>query len=377
MFTKRILIGNLLGIPVYIDLSWFVVALLITWSLATSLFPSQYKGLDTSVYWFMGSAGAIGLFLSILAHELGHSVVAQQFSVPIRGITLFLFGGVAELTREPPSAWAEFWVAIAGPAVSAVLALSFLGLSAVATLFLPVPVTGVLYYLGWVNGLVVVFNLIPAFPLDGGRVLRSLIWSWRGDLRRATRITATLGTAFGTFLILMGVLTLLQGGLIPGIWSVMIGIFLRNGAQMSYQQAMIRRALEGEAISRFMTTAVIGVPPSLTIQQFVDDYLLRFHHKLYPVLVDTQLLGAITSRDVQRVPRTDWQTHTVGQLLQPFTAENTISPEADAMAALARMNREQQSRLLVVRDGQLVGMLTLKDLIDFMALKVELDDPFA
>lgn len=375
MFTKRIPLGNLFGVPVYMDLSWFVVAVLITWSLATSLFPSQYKDLGPSTYWFMGLAGAIGLFLSILAHELGHSVVAQQFSVPIRGITLFLFGGVAELAREPPSAWAEFWVAIAGPAVSAVVALGFLGLGAVAPLFLPVPITGVLSYLGWVNGLVVVFNLIPAFPLDGGRVLRSLIWSWRGDLRQATRITATLGTAFGTFLVLMGIFTLLQGGLIQGIWSVMIGVFLRNGAQMSYQQALIRRALEGETISRFMTTTVIGVPHSLTIQQFVDDYLLHFHHKLYPVFSANQLLGSITSRDVLRVARGDWQTHTVGQMLQPLNAENTISPQADAMEALARMNREQQSRLMVVRDGQLVGVLTLKDLIDFMALKVELDEP--
>ena len=374
MFTKRIPLCKLLGIPVYMDLSWFVVAVLITWSLATGLFPTQYEGLSPSSYWWMGGAGAVGLFLSILAHELGHSVVAQQFSVPIRGITLFLFGGVAAMTREPPSALAEFWVAIAGPAVSAVLALVCLGLAAVTDPFLPVTVTGVVWYLGWINGVVVVFNLIPAFPLDGGRVLRSLLWYWRGDLRQATRVTASMGAAFGMFLIMLGVLNLVQGMLLPGIWSVMIGMFLRNGAQMSFQQALIREALEGETVSRFMTKSVISVPASLSIQQFVDDYLFRYHHRLFPVLDQGRLLGCITSQDVQRLQRTEWGQHTVHQLVQPLTAEKTIPPQADAMQALARMSRERQSRLLVIENGNVAGVLTLKDLMDFLSLKIELEE---
>jgi len=376
MFTKRFKLFNLLGFPIYIDLTWFIIVLLITWSLATMAFPYNYKGLSTSTYWLMGLAGALGLFASILAHELGHAVVARRFDVPMASITLFIFGGVAEMTREPPSPKAEFFVAIAGPIVSVIIAAICFALTAtgaIAATGAATPVFGVVAYLALINTIVVVFNMIPAFPLDGGRVLRSILWQIKGSLRWATRITSAIGSGFGLFLILMGVLTLF-GNLVGGIWLALIGLFLRSAAQMSYQQVLVRRALEGEPVERFMRDDVVTVPPSISVHQLVDDYIYKHHHKMYPVIEDGELVGCVTTREIQQVPRSQWDQRTVGEIAQACTDENTIAPEADAMDALSRMSRSKASRLMVVRGGHLEGILSLKDLLNFISLKVELEN---
>ncbi len=374
MFTKKIKILKLFGIPIYLDLSWFLIVLLITWSLASNVFPQFYEELSTSTYWLMGLAGALGLFVSILAHELGHSLVAREFNVPMRGITLFIFGGVAEMTEEPPSAKAEFFVAIAGPVVSVAIAVGCYLLAMFGSALLPTPIVGVLWYLGVINAVLVGFNLIPAFPLDGGRVLRSILWYVRGSLRWATKITSTIGAGFGMFLILLGILGFIQGNIIGGMWQVLIGIFLRNAAMMSYQQVLIRRALEGESIDRFMNSDPISVSPSISIGQLVEDYIYRYHHKMFPVTDDGKLLGCITTREVHQVPREQWGTRAVGDVLRPCDEENTIERGSDAMQALSRIGQGQQSRLMVVQNGQLQGILSLKDLLQFISLKVELED---
>jgi Zn-dependent protease/CBS domain-containing protein len=383
MFTKRFKLFNLLGFPIYIDLTWFIIVLLITWSLATMAFPFNYKGLSTSTYWWMGLAGALGLFASILAHELGHAVVARRFDVPMRSITLFIFGGVAEMTREPPSPKAEFFVAIAGPIVSVIIAAICFALTATGAIpatGAAVPLFGVVVYLAFINTLVVLFNLIPAFPLDGGRVLRSILWHFRGNLRWATRITSSIGSGFGLFLILLGIVSLVsslwaeQVNIIGPLWLMLIGMFLRSAAQMSYQQVLVRRALEGEPVERFMRDEVVTVPPSVSVHQLVDDYIYKHHFKMYPVTEDGEIRGCVTTRDVQQVPRSQWDQRTVGEIAQACTDENTIAPDADAMDALSRMSRSKASRLMVVRDGRLEGILSLKDLLNFISLKVELGD---
>jgi Zn-dependent protease/predicted transcriptional regulator len=374
MFTKRIKIFDLLGFPIYIDLSWFIIVLLITWSLASNGFPSFYEGLATSTYWMMGLAGALGLFASILLHELGHSVVARRFQVPMRGITLFIFGGVAEMTEEPPSAKAEFFVAIAGPIVSVIIAIACYAAWILGGAVLPTPVTGVLAYLGIINAVVVGFNLIPAFPLDGGRVLRSILWHVKGSLRWATRVTSTIGSGFGLALVLLGVLNVIGGNFIGGMWQVLIGMFLRGAAQMSYQQVLIRRALEGEPIDRFMNSNAITVPPGATIGQLVEDYVYKYHHKMFPVAENGRLLGCVTTQDVQRVPRDQWDQRSVGEIADPCGNENTIERGTDSMQALSQMQRKGASRLMVVHDGHLEGILSLKDMLKFIALKVELEN---
>lgn len=374
MFTKRIKILDLLGFPIFLDLSWFIIVILITWSLATNLFPQFYEELADSTYWWMGLAGALGLFVSILAHELGHAVVARRFDLPMRGITLFIFGGVAEMTREPPSAKAEFFVAIAGPIVSVVIAAACYAAGVYGQPYLPIPVAGVFWYLGMINAVVVVFNLIPAFPLDGGRVLRSILWHFRGSLRWATRITSSIGSGFGLVLILLGVFSFVGGNFIGGMWQFLIGMFLRGAAQMSYQQVLIRNALEGEPIERFMHGDVISVSPQTTIRDLVENYIYRHHHKMFPVTDNERLVGCVTTRDVQEIPRSEWDQRTVGEISNPCGSENTIQKEADATQALAKMNSNGASRLMVVENERLMGILSLKDLLKFISLKVELEE---
>ena len=380
MFTHRLTLFRLFGFPIRIDWSWFILALLITWSLADGVFPhyyptEEYPGLKAATYWWMGLAGSLGLFVSILLHELGHALVARRFGMPMKGITLFIFGGVAEMTEEPPTARAEFWMAIAGPAVSLVIvgicwAAQQAGIAASA----PVSVTGVLGYLWVINAVLIGFNCIPAFPLDGGRVLRSILWAARGNLRWATRITSGLGGAFGIGLIFLGVLNLFSGNPVGGIWWCLIGLFLRGAAQMSYQQLLMRRALEGEPISRFMQPDPVVVDRSLTVQQLVDDYVYKRHHKMYPVMDDGRLLGMVTMNRIKEVDPDAWEQKTVGDLTVSCNDQNTIAPGADALEALRRMQQNDLSRLLVVEDNQLKGLVTLKDLLGFIALKVELEE---
>jgi Zn-dependent protease/CBS domain-containing protein len=376
MFGARFKVFTLAGFKVYVDLSWFIIALLVTWSLAEGVFRNAqvYPELvqQPGMRWAMGAAGALLFFLSIVLHEFGHAITARKFGLHIRGITLFIFGGVAELSDEPPNAKAEFWVAIAGPAVSVALGVMFLGL---AFLPLPLPIRAVTGYLGMINFVLVAFNLIPAFPLDGGRMLRAALWAARDNLRWATRITSRIGEFFGMGLIVLGVFVVFYtSNLLGGIWWVLIGLFLRQAAQMSYQQLLLRRALEGETVSRFMKTHPITVPPNTTIAELVENYIYTHHHKLFPVASNGHLLGCVGTREVKNLPREQWGSRTVGEVIGGCSQENTISPEADAMEALAKMNRTGASRLLVVdRNGDLVGIVTLKDLMRFMSLKVEME----
>jgi Zn-dependent protease len=376
MFGRKIELFTAFGIPIRIDTSWFVVALLISWSLADSYFPSSYPGLPTATYWAMGIAGALGLFASIIGHELAHALAARQYGLSIRGITLFIFGGVAEMDREPPSAKAEFFVAIAGPIASVFLAVMFLVASLVGTFARwPGSASGVLFYLMFINFVLVVFNMIPAFPLDGGRVLRSALWSWKKDLRWATAVTSRIGSGFGILLIGFGVLeVVLRQDFISGMWLFLIGMFLRNAAQGSFRQLVLRRNLEGEKVRRFMHADPIAVPRAISVAELVDQYVYRYHHKLFPVVDDDRLIGCVTTHQIKEMPQEEWSRQTVGSIAKPCSPENTVGPETDALEALGLMSRSGASRLMVVENERLVGIIALKDLLGFLALKVELED---
>jgi Zn-dependent protease/CBS domain-containing protein len=374
MFGKRIELFRLFGFSVKVDLSWLVIAVLVTWSLAAGYFPNSYPELATQTYWIMGLAGMLGLFVSIVLHELSHSLVARQFGMPMRGITLFIFGGVAEMSDEPPSALAEFAMAIAGPIASVLIAGICFGVAIVGDLAAwPDAVTGVLSWLGLINGILVLFNMVPAFPLDGGRVLRSALWHWKGNIRWATRITSQIGSGFGIFLIVAGVLTFITGNPIGGMWYFLIGLFLRNAAQMSYQQLLVRRALEGESVARFMNPEPVTVTPDTTVQDLVENYIYKLHFKMFPVVENGHLEGCVTTRDVREVPPEEWPTRTVRDILETCGEENTVASDADAMQALSQMNRTQTSRVMVVDNSHLAGVLSLKDMMKFLSLKVELE----
>jgi CBS domain-containing protein len=227
--------------------------------------------------------------------------------------------------------------------------------------------------LGGINALLAVFNLLPAFPLDGGRVLRSILWGIKKDLRWATRISAKIGSLFALLLMASGFIQIVQGNFIGGFWWVLIGIFLQNAARMSYQQLLARQVLQGETVRRFMQANPTVVPPAITIQQLVEDYIYTHHYKMFPVVSNGRLQGCITSQQVKTLPREEWASHTVGELLHSCDPGNSISPDTDALQALELMNRTNRSRLLVIEGDNLVGILSLKDLLQFFALKVELE----
>lgn len=376
MFTKRYPLFKLLGFEVKIDLTWLILAILVTASLAQGLFPVLYEGLTVETYWLMGIAGTLGLFFSIVFHELSHSLVARQFGFPIKGITLFIFGGVAEMDEEPPSAKSEFYMAIMGPIASFVLAFAFYGLYLFTTAINgPIPVAGTAFYLSYLNGLLAVFNLVPAFPLDGGRVLRAALWGWKNNFRKATRIASNIGSGFGIALMMLGALAFLGGNFIGGMWWILIGLFLRNAAGMSYQQMMMREALHGEPVRRFMNASPVTVTPDISLQELVEDYIYKHHYKMFPVVEDSRPVGYVSIKEVQGVPKDEWSQRQVKEIMHPCSKENTIESNTDAMKAWSIMNQSGKNRLLVVEKGRLVGIITLRDLMKFISLKLDLEQP--
>jgi Zn-dependent protease/CBS domain-containing protein len=374
MFGKRFTLLKIFGFQVWIDFSWLILGLLITWTLADGLFPQNYRGLSTMSYWLMGVGGALGLLFSIVFHELWHSLIARKFGLPIKGITLFIFGGVAEMTDEPRSPKAEFFMAIAGPISSIILGLSLLGLR-----FLLVgsgwsrAVTGVVGYLAFLNLILAGFNLLPAFPLDGGRVLRSVLWGMKNNIRWATHIASQIGAGFGALLIVIGVFDLIVGNFIGGIWMFLIGMFLRSASQTSYQQLLIRRALEGESVRKFMVSDPVTVSPSISLKTLVEDYIFKHHYKMYPVVDRGELIGCITLDQVKQVPKENWPQRRVEEMARSCSDKNTIGPDEDVMKALSTMNRTNASRLMVVEGNVLVGVIALKDVMKLLSLKMDLE----
>jgi len=374
MFGKRITLFKLLGFEVRLDLSWLIIAVLVTWSLARAVFPAYFENLSILTYWWMGIVGALGLFLSVIVHEFAHSLVARRFGLHMKGITLFIFGGVAEMADEPPSAKAEFFMAIAGPATSVLLGLLLLGITALGGWAgWTKPVLGVLSYLWAINLVLAAFNLLPAFPLDGGRVLRAALWGWTKQLRQATRIASLVGSGFGILLIGVGVFNIIRGDFVGGIWWFLIGMFVRSASQGSYQQLLVRQVLAGEPVRRFMVTDPVTVPYYISVEQLVEDYIYKHHFKMYPVVQEDKLVGCVSTREVKEIPRSEWDQHTVKEISKSCTGENTIPPDTDATAALALMNRTRNSRLMVVEDGRLLGIIALKDLLRFLSLKLDLE----
>lgn len=375
MFAHRLPLFKLLGFQVWVDWSWLILALLITWSLATGVFPALVEDdLTTPTFWTMGAVGALGLFISIILHELGHSVVARRFGMRMRGITLFIFGGVAEMGDEPPSAKAEFFMAIGGPIVSVIIGVVMIAITGLGvSMDWPVAVRSVTGWLGWINLLLAAFNMLPAFPLDGGRVLRAALWYTKNDLRWATRITSSIGAGFGMLLIALGAFSLVFGNTIGGIWWIILGLFVRGAARSSYQQVIIRRSLEGHRVSDFMSPDPVCVDADISVDELINNYFYRHYHKLYPVTENGRLVGCVSISGVKSLERDRWGETRVGDIAQRCDDENTIAPDEDAMRALDKLNRNSISRLMVVDDGRVVGIIALKDLLRFLAMKTELD----
>jgi Zn-dependent protease len=359
-----------MGIPIGLDYSWFLIFALLTWMLAGSYYPAEFKNWPPLLYWFTGAATAIMLFVSVLLHELGHSVIALRFKIPVRSITLFIFGGVAQIGAEPPSAKAEFLIAIAGPIVSLALAVLFTVLKpAVAAVE---PLWGLVKYLAYINFALVLFNLIPGFPLDGGRVFRAVVWAATKNMRRATLLAANTGRLFGFLFIFLGVWQMLGGNFGNGLWIAFIGWFLDNAASAQVHQVVFQGLLAGHKVSQAMSSHCASVPTDLTLEQVVDEHILGSGRRCFLVHRGADIVGLMTLHRIKEVPRPDWATTTAAQVMLPLEQWKRTQPDAELWTALQQMDRDGVNQLPVMTDSQVVGMLSREDVITFLRTVQEL-----
>jgi Zn-dependent protease len=357
-------LGRILGISVGLDYSWFLIFALFTWMLAGSYYPAEFKHWPPLLYWFIGAVTAIMLFGSVLLHELGHSVVALWYKMPVQSITLFLFGGVAQIGAEPPSAKAEFLIAIAGPVVSLMLAVLFALVQPVVAAI--EPLWGLAKYLAYINLALALFNLIPGYPLDGGRVFRAFIWAATADVRRATVIAANTGRFFGFVFIFAGVWKMFNGDFGGGVWIAFIGWFLDNAASAQVHQVVSQGLLAGHTAAQAMSSHCATVPADLTLQQLVDEHILASGQRCFLVARQEETVGMVTLHRMKEVPRSDWGTTTAAQAMLPLEALKRISPDTKLWAALELMDRGGVNQLPVMTDGRIVGMLSREDVISFL-----------
>ncbi|MDR0306675.1 MAG: site-2 protease family protein [Chitinispirillales bacterium] len=367
MFGRKIRLFSIFGFQVSIDMSWIIIAVLITWSLAQGVFPLFYKDLTPAAYWIMGAVGAVGLFASIVFHELCHSLAARRFGLPMRGITLFIFGGVAEMEDEPPSARAEFFIAVAGPVSSVFLGFFFWGVLLLGSSFAwPVPVLIIFSYLRIINLVLAVFNMLPAYPLDGGRVFRSILWGIKGNIVWATKVASAVGTGFGLALVAAGIFSVFTGNIVTGIWWALIGLFVRGASRMSYENVLVRGALQNEPVKRFVDSDPVTVPAYTTVDHMIENYVYKYDFNIYPVVGNCNL-KCVNVDDVKRVPRPEWPSHKVDEYAKPCSSDNSVLDSENAMKALAVMNRTGNSRIMVVtQGGELVGTVSQNDLVRFL-----------
>ncbi|MCS6908904.1 MAG: site-2 protease family protein [Anaerolineales bacterium] len=363
-------IGKILGIPVGLHISWFLIFGLLTWSLASGYFPQAYPELSGLAHLFLAVLTSGMFFTSVLAHELGHSIVALREKIPVRGITLFIFGGIAQIAKEPPSPGAEFRIAIAGPIVSFLLAGLFglLWYLDRAIPYLAAPSE----YLMRINFILAAFNMIPGFPLDGGRVLRSIVWKVSGSFHRANQVAAISGQLVAFGFIGFGVFTLLRGQFFNGLWLVFIGWFLQNAAATAYAQTHLHSALQGLRVADVMNPQCNRIPGLLPLSQLVEDYVLTSGQRCFIVVENEKTSGVITLKDITAVPQGKWRFTTARQAMVPFERMTYVTPQMEVLTALRMMDDADVAQLPVVENGELIGILTREHVLHMLRLRAEL-----
>ena len=372
MFPARIRLFSLLGFRVSIDISWFFLAFYLVLTLSTRYFPSEIPHLGLRTYIAMGIVGAAGLFLSIVLHELAHAVVARGFGLQIGGITLFIFGGVAELRQEPATPRSEFWVAIVGPVASiAIAAACFAGwIGAEAAGW--GGIAAILAFLALTNTVLALFNLVPAFPLDGGRVLRSIIWWRTGNLRRATRIASMFGTGFGGLLVALGLVQLFSGNTLGGTWQILIGIFLAAAASQARNQTATALSLKGASVADLMDRTPITAPPGISLGELVRDHLYRLNRKFAVIAEDGQAIGYVGPEQIKKVPQSQWDETYVRAVAASFTHDTVVSPAAPAVEALRKLQANGIGHLAVLEGSKLAGTVSEANFVNFLSVREEL-----
>jgi Zn-dependent protease/CBS domain-containing protein len=367
--TDQVQIARVIGIPIYLHFSWLIIFGLIAWTLSTGYFPAQAPDLPVSSYWAKGLVASILFFVSIVLHELGHAVVALRHGVRTRSITLFIFGGVAQLEQDPRSGRAEFSMAAAGPLVSLALAGVFHSASTLS--FVDPSVAAVLKYLGLINLILALFNLVPAFPMDGGRLLRGALWGAIGKAR-ATRIASGAGTFFAFLLIFTGVFSLLRGDSLGGLWYVLIGWFIKDASAASYQQVRLDEALLGVTVRDAMVEPVVTVPAAGSVTEATREHFMRTGYGSYPVTRGESVVGLLCLKDVLRLSAEEREATSVQGAMRPLTDAIVTDPDVPLPVAIARMAEAGTPRLLVMHEERLVGLLTMNGVIRRLKVREEL-----
>lgn len=360
---------SIAGIRIRIDQSWFVAFFLFAWTLSVGYFPLQVPDYPALTYWVAGVVSSLGLFACVLLHELSHCFVARRLGVGVRQITLFIFGGVSEMDQAGSNTpEAEFKTTIAGPLSSLGLAIIFVAIAYLLQNSVDRIVLETIHYLYYVNFLLAGFNLIPGFPLDGGRVLRSYLWHRSGNLRQATKTAARVGGVIAMIIIAMGAVSFLTLHIIPGVWLILIGLFLKSSAENEYRAYEIRSGLQDMTLQDIMTPP-ISVNTSMTISQFVNDYVFHYHYRMFPVMELGRFIGMIDVASIKNVPANEWPTTKIGGYLSDPSTYCVLAPDMDATDALRRLLTNNCSRAPVVANGTLVGILTRSDLFKLASLK--------
>jgi len=365
VFRNAVKVARLFGINVEIDISWFIVFFLFSFTLAGNYFPQQIPGLAETVYWLLGFGVTILFFVSVLVHELSHSLVAIKEGIPIKTITLFIFGGVAQLQEEPKNPTAELRITVAGPLAS----LGMAALFGLVYLLAPAgqPLTEGLAFLARINLIVAVFNLIPAFPLDGGRIMRAFLWRRWDNLLRATKIAVTTGSFLAFFVMALGFLSLFQGSA-WGLWYIILGWIIFQAGQRSYGQVAMQDILSGIKIAEVMSEDVKVVPADHTIEELVSMF---YRHKFgaFPIIEDNNLKGLVTMNQVKDVEQRKWAFTRVREIMTPLKDCIIMKPGDEAVEAMMKMASKGEGRVLVIEDGELAGILSNTDMMRLINMK--------
>jgi Zn-dependent protease len=364
-------LGKIFGISIRLHFSWFFIFALVTWALTTSYFPGFYPDWSLATKIVASVIASLLFFSSILAHELMHSVVAQASGIPVKSIVLFIFGGVSQIAEEPKDPKVELRIALVGPLTSILLGGIFLAI------WFALPDTAeeaaaIAAWLGLVNLLLGVFNLIPGFPLDGGRVLRSILWWRTKDLRRATKTASNMGRGLGFLFIFGGIWLIFTGFWLNGLWIAFIGWFLQNAAAGSFRQLTMQQMLQGHAAREVMTRDCLTVSPEVTIEELVNEHVLPSGHLCFAVVVGSRAQGLITLQDIKAVPRELWPTRRVVEVMAPFEKLKWVPPDKDLASVLSILTQEDLHQLPVVEDGNIVGMITRDNLLSFINVRDKL-----
>jgi Zn-dependent protease/CBS domain-containing protein len=364
MGNSSIRLGKIFGIPVGVDYSWFLVLILFTWTFAVGYYPTEFKNWPAIEYWVVGGITSLLLFVSVLLHELGHSWVALRYKLPVHSITLFLFGGISQISAEPVSAISEFWIAVTGPLVSFVLGGILTLLTFITTGF--APLFAVIKYLAYINLILGVFNLIPGYPLDGGGVLMAIVWGITHNRHRALITASTVGSFFAYLFIIYGVFEVFTGNLVNGIWIAFIGWFLYSASRGQVMQERVKVSLSGHKVSEIMSQSYTIVQSDTTLQSLVDEHILGGSRRSFIVTRDEAVVGLLTLHHLKDIPKERWASTLVEGVMIPTSKWKQIRPDTDLWDAMEEMERDGVNQLPVMTDGQINGMLTREDIITYL-----------